>query len=81
MELAELQAKIGENVGTTEWFAMDQARINAFADCTEDQQFIHVDPEAAKAAAAGPPAPNPATPLGGGQASVVGQSSTGGTTR
>ena len=30
------------------WFVMDQNRINAFADCTEDQQFIHVDQEAAK---------------------------------
>lgn len=30
------------------WFAMDQNRINAFADCTEDHQFIHVDQEAAK---------------------------------
>lgn len=30
------------------WFVMDQERINGFADCTEDQQFIHVDQEAAK---------------------------------
>jgi carboxysome peptide A len=40
----------------------------------------HWDPEAAKAAAAGPPAPNPATPLSGGQPAVVGQLSTGGRT-
>ena len=40
----------------------------------------HWDPEAAKAAAAGPPAPNPATPLSGGQPAVVGQISTGGRT-
>lgn len=28
-----------------EWFLMDQERINKFADCTLDHQFIHVDPE------------------------------------
>jgi len=27
------------------WFVVDQARINQFADCTLDHQFIHVDPE------------------------------------
>ena len=31
------------------WFLIDQKRIDAFADATEDWQFIHVDPEAAKA--------------------------------
>jgi Acyl dehydratase len=49
MELADLREKVGQNVGTTDWFVMDQARIDAFADCTEDRQFIHTDPEAAKA--------------------------------
>ncbi len=49
MELAELQAKVGENVGMTDWFLIDQNRIDAFAECTEDRQFIHVDPVAAKA--------------------------------
>lgn len=44
---AELVAAIGEEVGVSDWILIDQARINAFADCTEDQQFIHVDPEAA----------------------------------
>nr|WP_314529311.1 MaoC family dehydratase [uncultured Brevundimonas sp.] len=44
----ELQALIGQEVGVSKWFEVDQARINAFADCTEDHQFIHVDPEAAK---------------------------------
>jgi acyl dehydratase len=29
-----------------EWFVMEQDRINQFADCTLDHQFIHVDPEA-----------------------------------
>ena len=49
MELKDLIANVGENIGTSDWFVIDQARINAFADTTEDHQFIHVDPEAAKA--------------------------------
>ncbi len=49
MQLTDLQAKIGEIIGTSDWFTMDQGRINNFADSTEDHQFIHVDPEAAKA--------------------------------
>ena len=48
MKLEDLQAKIGEAIGTSEWFALDQGRINAFADCTEDHQYIHVNPELAK---------------------------------
>jgi acyl dehydratase len=42
------QAAIGQTEGTGEWLEVDQARINAFADVTEDQQFIHVDPELCK---------------------------------
>lgn len=38
---------IGSETQATDWFQIDQARINAFADCTLDHQFIHVDPEAA----------------------------------
>ena len=49
MELKDLAAKVGENIGTSDWFVIDQARINAFADTTEDHQFIHVDLEATKA--------------------------------
>jgi acyl dehydratase len=36
---------IGEQEGAGDWFLIDQDRINAFADVTEDHQFIHVDPE------------------------------------
>jgi acyl dehydratase len=36
---------IGEQEGAGEWLTIDQQRINAFADVTEDHQFIHVDPE------------------------------------
>jgi len=38
---------IGMDMGTAAWLLIDQARINAFADCTNDRQFIHVDPERA----------------------------------
>jgi len=40
------QSAIGQPEGAGEWLEVDQARINAFADVTEDHQFIHVDPEA-----------------------------------
>ena len=36
---------VGSEEGVGEWFAVDQARINAFADATLDHQFIHIDPE------------------------------------
>ena len=48
MKLEDMAAKVGEALGTSDWFMVDQARIDRFADCTEDHQFIHVDPEAAK---------------------------------
>ena len=48
MEFQELQTKIGQPFGTSDWFLIDQARINAFADATEDHQFIHINPEMAK---------------------------------
>ena len=44
-----LQAKTGQPEGVSEWFAIDQSRIDAFAEVTEDRQFIHVDPAAAAA--------------------------------
>lgn len=49
MTLQELQAKVGESLGTSDWLLVDQQRIDRFADTTEDHQYIHVDPEAAKA--------------------------------
>ena len=45
--LDEIRSKIGEEVGVSKWIMVDQARIDAFADATEDRQFIHVDPDAA----------------------------------
>ena len=42
--LADLQALVGQCVGTTPWALVDQARIDAFARCTGDLQWIHTDP-------------------------------------
>ena len=42
------KADVGKSEGAGDWFEVDQARINAFADDTLDHQFIHVDPERAK---------------------------------
>ena len=46
--LTEIKSRVGEEVGISSWINIDQARIDAFADATEDRQFIHVDPETAK---------------------------------
>ena len=43
------QADIGADEGTGDWFHVTQDQIDQFADVTHDHQFIHVDPEAAKA--------------------------------
>jgi len=43
------RADIGSDEGTGEWFEVTQDQINQFADITHDHQFIHVDPERAKA--------------------------------
>ena len=51
--LEEIRSKIGQEVGVSDWLTVDQARIDAFADATEDHQFIHVDPAAAAAAGFG----------------------------
>ena len=47
--IPELQARIGTETGVSRWFDITQARIDAFAEITEDRQFIHIDPEKAKA--------------------------------
>jgi len=44
----QLFEMIGKEMGASEWFQIDQDRINAFADATLDHQFIHVNPEMAK---------------------------------
>jgi acyl dehydratase len=44
---ADLKDHIGEELGVSEWILIDQARINRFADATDDHQWIHLDAERA----------------------------------
>jgi|TARA_X000001036_G_scaffold190490_1_gene179556 acyl dehydratase len=44
---SEMVNQIGYKFEPGDWMTLDQGRINSFADCTEDHQFIHVDEEAA----------------------------------
>ena len=46
---SDLPGLIGQEIGVSRWIHVDQARIDAFARTTEDEQFIHVDPERARA--------------------------------
>jgi acyl dehydratase len=43
----EIKAKIGSEIGVSDWITIDQDMINRFADLTDDHQFIHVNPEMA----------------------------------
>lgn len=43
----EMANVVGTKLGPSQWVELDQERINTFADCTEDHQFIHVDEEKA----------------------------------
>lgn len=47
--LAELKTLIGEHLGYSDYMEIDQGRVQLFADATGDQQWIHTDPERAKA--------------------------------
>ena len=46
--LDELRALAGADLGPSDWLDIDQGRIDAFADATDDHQWIHVDPERAR---------------------------------
>lgn len=52
--LDEIRARVGQEIGVSGWIEVSQDRIDAFAEATEDRQFIHTDPAAAAQ-----------TPLGG----------------
>lgn len=41
--IEEIQRKIGQPIGVSEWITVGQDRIEQFADATDDHQFIHVD--------------------------------------
>lgn len=43
----QLIDQVGTQFAPSDWVTLDQERINVFADCTEDHQFIHLDPERA----------------------------------
>jgi acyl dehydratase len=45
--LDEIRSRVGQEIGLSSWLPIDQPRIDAFAEATEDRQFIHIDPEAA----------------------------------
>tara|TARA_Y100000591_G_scaffold290276_1_gene275972 strand:- start:400 stop:537 length:138 start_codon:yes stop_codon:yes gene_type:complete len=45
MNLLEFKKSVGKEVGISDWFLIDQDKINKFADLTHDHQFIHVDIE------------------------------------
>ena len=47
-EFVPAAARAGTALAPGDWIEIDQGRINTFADCTEDHQFIHVDEAAAK---------------------------------
>ncbi len=45
--LERLRSQIGTEIGVSDWWEISQERVDAFADATDDHQFIHVDPVAA----------------------------------
>lgn len=45
LTVATLDRLVGREFAPSDWILVDQARIDAFAACTGDHQFIHVDPE------------------------------------
>jgi acyl dehydratase len=47
--LEDLQGRVGQEIGVGDWIAVEQDRIQQFADATGDHQWIHLDEEKAKA--------------------------------
>ena len=47
VQYADLESLVGETLPPSDWFEVDQARINTFADATGDHQWIHVNEEMA----------------------------------
>ncbi len=45
--IEKLRTAIGQEIGVSDWFLIDQRRINQFAECTVDDQWIHTDVEKA----------------------------------
>lgn len=47
-ELHQLEAMVGEHIGSSGWMSVEQPRIQCFADATDDHQWIHLDVDRAK---------------------------------
>ena len=54
-KLAELTALVGQEVATSDWLTITQEQVDRFAEATGDHQWIHVDPERARAGPFGAP--------------------------
>jgi acyl dehydratase len=48
LTLLNINEFVGRELGVSSWMTVDQARINQFAECTGDHQWIHVDVDRAK---------------------------------
>ncbi|MEI5679321.1 MULTISPECIES: MaoC family dehydratase [unclassified Mesorhizobium] len=48
LTFATLKEAVGQELGVSQWTTVDQTRIDQFADCTGDHQWIHVDAERAR---------------------------------
>ena len=48
-KISDLRALVGQELGVSEWMTVTQEQINKFAEATGDHQWIHIDPERAKA--------------------------------
>ena len=47
--LSEIESQVGKVTHVSDWLTVDQAQVNAFAGATHDHQWIHVDPDRARA--------------------------------
>ena len=45
--IEQMKSRIGHEIGVSDWFLVDQNRIDRFCECTEDNQWIHTDAEKA----------------------------------
>jgi acyl dehydratase len=50
---SDLRALVGSVLGPTEWYVVDQSKVDGFAEATEDRQWIHIDPARAAASPLG----------------------------
>jgi acyl dehydratase len=47
-DASSLRARVGGEAFVSAWVEIDQARVNRFADATDDHQWVHVDPDRAR---------------------------------